>query len=198
MEQYADPARFDQSRRRLRLIELAEQHVELFGDEEFDLVDWDVDVDDPVELAEIAEEIADLKRLTKLIEDEVKARLRAALHGNAIRMGDAVYVEGMSSGSWKPTRRLWLYVADRHDLDPEGLASALDEIVSGVRVTAVDALAEDVDRQTVRDTFLDYRPGRPGLQRKDLTVQAVAKTARRWWPTQDGEITHRPRREETT
>lgn len=73
----------------------------------------------------------------------------------------------------------------------------IDAIVSGIRVTPIDDLAETygIGERTVRDTFLEYRPGNPGLQRRDLRIDRIRQTARRWWPDVDGQTTYPPRTE---
>ncbi len=50
---------------------------------------------------------------------------------------------------------------------------------------------EEAAKQVVRHTFLNYKPGTPGLQRKDLRVENVKKNAAKWWPETDGQITYR-------
>ena len=179
-----------------RLIDLAREHVRIFGDEEIDLVDFGVDVDDPVELARRLEEIEETMNLTRKIRAALNEALSAALAGGAVRVGNVIYVEGAGSGRWKPTRQAfeWLVEDTFRNEDPEEvievLGRHLDDIVSGIRVTAFDAIAKEsgLDPDTVRDTFLSFHHGRRGIQRRDLSIQQVSETARKWWPKTDGEI----------
>lgn len=188
-----------------RLLDLAREHFRLFGDEEIELEDWGIDASNPVELAARLEELEETISLAKNVKSELEAALQDALDGSAVRIGHVVYVEGSSSGTWKPTAELWKWLVS--NLEGEKLAGALSAIVSGIRVTAIDRYAVDVlgdddaddeetkqRTKTVRDTFLNYREGRWKIQRKDLSVKQVSDSARKWWPTEDGAIAEPPTR----
>lgn len=179
-----------------RLIDLAREHVRIFGDEEIDLVDFGVDIADPVELARRLEEIEETIALARKVQGALKEALAAELRGGAVRIGNVVYVEGAGSGRWKPTRKAFEWLVEDTFSNEDGedvvevLARHLDDIVSGIRVTAFDAIAKEsgLDPDTVRDTFLSFHHGRRGIQRRDLSIQQVSETARKWWPKTDGEI----------
>lgn len=194
-----------------QLLDLAEFHRSTYGTEEIDLDTWfdAEDLVDPYELAYLADLMADTKTLASLAEGAIKRRLASVLDGAAIRVGDVVYVEGGGSGKWSPTPELWTWLTKTFGASP--LDRYLKAIVSGIRVTALDKIAleaglggeadlsdpdevEEMEakaKRAVRDTFLDYKPGTPGLQRKDLAVENVRKNAARWWPETDGQITQR-------
>ena len=195
---------------RTHLIELAEYHRSQFGDEEVEAEDWldEADLDDPIRLAYLAEVMAEAKSLAALAEGVLKRRLSTVLDGGAVRSGDTVYVEGAGGGKWSATPDLWAWLVSSHvedDEDAEVVARYLAAIVSGIRVTAIDKIAvesglgsgdddkerEEAAKQVVRHTFLNYKPGTPGLQRKDLRVENVKKNAAKWWPETDGQITYR-------
>lgn len=192
---------------RIRLIDLADFHRANYGTEEIDVEDWldEDELDDPIRLAYLAEICAETKSLAGLAEGAIKRRLSTVLDGGAVRSGDTVYVEGAGSGKWSATPELWTWLV--REFGDGILDRYLGAIVSGIRVTAVDKIAVDVGlgggmpgdeeereakaKRAVRDTFLNYKPGTPGLQRKDLTVENVRKAAAKWWPETDGQITYR-------
>ena len=196
------------TKERNELLDLSEFHRSTYGTEEIDLETWldgDEILDDPVRLAYLADLMADTKTLANLAEGAIKRRLASVLNGAAVRVGDVVYVEGAGSGKWSPTPELWTWLTKTFGASP--LDRYLKAIVSGIRVTALDKIAaeaglggesatseeeaEEQAKRAVRDTFLDYKPGTPGLQRKDLNVENVRKAAAKWWPETDGQITNR-------
>ena len=194
------------TRSRNELLDLADFHRTTYGTEEIDLANWldgDEILDDPIRLAYLADLMADTKSLASLAEGAIKRRLSSVLDGAAVRVGDVVYVDGAGSGKWSPTPELWTWLVKTFG---EGVLDRyLKAIVSGIRVTAIDKIAEEAGlgsgadeeereksaHRTVRDSFLNYKPGTPGLQRKDLNVENVRKAAAKWWPEADGQITER-------